>query len=642
MAADLGNRGRCAQPCRLPYKLIEEKGINKKEEVIDKGYLISPRDLCALDYIPSLINAGVKCFKIEGRLKSPEYVATVTRIYRKYIDMVLNEDEYIVDEKDILELKQIFNRGGFSSGHLSNKSNHDLIFKEKPNNMGLYVGNVAGYNKQKGHIKLLLNENLAIGDTINFENENTKYTISELMINNLNVPSARTGSTVTIGRMKGNIKLGDKIYKLSSKSQLDKAQESYASENKKLPLICNLSIKKGKPIIMDVHLQDLEFSLYKHIGVKIQSNLIPDKALKSPITKERIIAQVTKTKDTPFEFKEINLDLEDDVFIPSIKEFNEIRRMALIKLENIIISKNKRISHLTENDINYLLKEFLDINASKVLLANKKNIAVYFNIIHPNFDYNKLDDENISCVYIPLRYFMRKDCNIALKTITAKFKTYIYMPAIIKANYKNIIKHGLEDLLEIYNIGGFVISSLGDFVLLENYKDKYDFIGNFTLNVFNIYTISTLQKLGLSKITLSPESNLDNIKEVYELEKAKMPLELIVYGNTPVMKMNYCLLGKANKCYPECQMRCTSSNKYFLRDRLGFEFRILPDNIQTVTTIFNSRTTSIQHIDTNINSLRIDLLDESIDEINYIVKSVLDGTQLEGKKYTYGNLNRDV
>ena len=87
--------------------------------------------------MPRLIEAGVKCFKIEGRLKSPEYVAVVTKIYRKYIDMVLNGEEYKVDEKDVLALKQIFNRGGFSDGHLSNHANRGLVFKEKQNNMGL-------------------------------------------------------------------------------------------------------------------------------------------------------------------------------------------------------------------------------------------------------------------------------------------------------------------------------------------------------------------------------------------------------------------------------------------------------------------------------------------------------------------------
>lgn len=122
-----GNRGKCAQTCRLPYKLLEEKTYNKvilnsdgssqiKHESIynklDKGYLLSTRDLCSLEYIPQLIKAGVTSFKIEGRMKSPEYVATVTRIYRNYIDMSLsNTSGYKIDEADIKDLMQVFNRG---------------------------------------------------------------------------------------------------------------------------------------------------------------------------------------------------------------------------------------------------------------------------------------------------------------------------------------------------------------------------------------------------------------------------------------------------------------------------------------------------------------------------------------------------
>ena len=106
--------------------------------------------------------------------------------------------------------------------------------------------------------------------------------------------------------------------------------------------------------------------------------------------------------------------------------------------------------------------------------------------------------------------------------------------------------------------------------------------------------------------------------------------------------MNYCVLGVSNKCYPDCMMRCRTNNKYYLIDRLGFKFRILPDNVQTVTTIFNSKTTCITHVEAGIDSVRIDLLDESIDEINNIAKASLTGAKLEGKQYTYGNLNREV
>lgn len=117
---------------------------------MDKGYLLSPKDLCTLDYLPQLIDAGVKCFKIEGRLKSPEYVATVTRIYRKYIDKILNKEDYIVEDSDMKQLLQIFNRGGFSSGHLSDSPNKNLIFKERPNNIGLFLEILANLAAIKG------------------------------------------------------------------------------------------------------------------------------------------------------------------------------------------------------------------------------------------------------------------------------------------------------------------------------------------------------------------------------------------------------------------------------------------------------------------------------------------------------------
>ena len=649
MEVVLGNRGRCAQPCRLPYEVLEEKNINNKtsETIIDKGYLISPRDLCSLEYLPELINVGVKCFKIEGRLKSPEYVAIVTKIYRKYIDMFLNKKEYIIDEKDKLQLKQIFNRGEFSTGHLSNSPNRNLIFKEKPNNMGLYLGNVAGYNKLKGHIKILLNQPLSIGDTINFEKENTKYTISELMLDNLNIPNAEIGSKVIIGRMKGNIHIGDKVYKLSSKQQLLQANSSYLNENIKLPLECKISIKKDKPITMNIHLKDLHYHLYKNIDVHIASSLIPEIAKNNPISKDRIIAQVSKTNNTSFEFTKIDIDLDDGLFIPSIKELNEIRRMALSKLENIIISKNKRVIDLDETKLDKFYEKYSNsylnkYSIEKDLNNNLKQVSIYLNTINTNYNYLKLSKKYISCVYIPLRYFMRKEYFKSLKDITSNFKTYIYMPAIIKANYKNVIKHSLEDLIKEYNIQGFIVSSLGDFVLLEKYWKKYDFIGNFTLNSFNTTSINVFKSLGLSKITLSPELNLEDITTIYNIEKEHIPLELIIYGNIPIMKMNYCVLGISNKCYPQCMMRCRTNNKYYLIDRLGFKFRILPDNVQTVTTIFNSKITSITHIDTGINSVRVDLLDETIDEINNIAKSCMNGSKLEGKQYTYGNLNREV
>lgn len=569
-----GNRGRCAQPCRLPYELIEEKnnGVKTSDKVIDKGFLISPRDLCSLEYLPDLINAGVDCFKIEGRLKTPEYVATVTRIYRKYIDMALSGKNYAIDPKDVQDLKQVFNRGEFSTGHLSTLENRNLVFKEKPNHMGIYVGNVAGYNRLKGHIKLQLNSNIAIGDTINFEKENTKYTVSELCQNNSNIPNAGVGSKVTIGRMKGNIHIGDKVYKLSSKTLTTQAKASYEAEQKKLPLKCTIHIKKNEPVVMEVSVQG-SGRLYKNISVKIQSDLIPERSINAPTTEERVKKQISKTTDTPFEFTEIEVDMDKKVFLPSIRKLNEIRRMALTRIENIIISRVKRESNYSENKLENLRNKYL-ASAETMSLENEndKHVAAYFNIINPELDYSKLSNKYISCAYVPLRYFMNKRYSDALKTICSKFATYIYMPAIIKTNYKNVIKHGLEDYVKEYNIRGFVVSNLADFELLEKYKKQYEFIGNFTLNAFNSVSINVLKSLGLSRVTLSEELNLNDISNIMQIENQHVPLELIVYGNAPIMKMNYCVLGNSNRCYPQCKMRCQSHNKYYLRDRLRIRF----------------------------------------------------------------------
>ena len=253
-----GNRGKCAGPCRLPFELLE----NTKK--LDSGYLLSTRDLCGLEFIPKLINAGVKCFKIEGRMKNPEYVATVTRIYRKYIDLAYSNEEYVIDENDKKELLQVFNRGMSSSGHLSNDVNRNLVFKEKPSNMGLFLGKVQKFNSQKGYITVKLNEPINVGDTISLEYEDGSYTISELMnMNEQNIKEGKIGETVIIGRMKGNIRLSNNIYKMSSKVLSINAKNSYSKEYKKVPLTCNISLKNNEPIHVTVT-SSCNLELYKN------------------------------------------------------------------------------------------------------------------------------------------------------------------------------------------------------------------------------------------------------------------------------------------------------------------------------------------------------------------------------------------
>ena len=624
-----GNRGKCAGPCRLPFELLE----NKKS--INSGYLLSTRDLCGLEFIPQLIDSGVKCFKIEGRMKTPEYVATVTRIYRKYIDLALTNNDYLIDENDKKELLQVFNRGMSSSGHLSNKGNRNLVFKEKPSNMGLFLGKVQKYNSKKGYITIKLNETIDIGDTISIENEDGTYTISELMDTNMNnIKTTKISQTVIVGRMKGNIKLGCNIYKMSSKKLNTLSHESYQNENRKILLNCNISIKKKNPITISVNSSDKN-ELYKGLDINYTSDIIPLDAKTKPIDKNLIINQLSKTNSTPYIFKNINIDLDDNLFLPKLSTLNELRRTVLNMVEEYAINNMKRTSKY---------EKVVDLNNKSLKTKHKKTpkTSLLLNILNKSFDYSKLD--NIDSIYIPLKYFTMKEYREILHVLDNKFNLYIYMPTIVKSNYKNLLYNNIENTLKDFNIKGFIISNICNIKLLNTlFKDinkSFDLITNYTFNIYNSHSIEELKTLGVKRYTISPELNREIINSLCDC--IYLPNELIVYGKTPLLNMNYCLLGESDKCYPTCKQRCQNTNIYYLKDRLNMSFRIMPDNIQTVTTIFNSKITSLIPGEFNIDYARIDVLDENIDEINNIINRVNNNKRFEGNNYTSGNLNKII
>lgn len=627
-----GNRGLCAQPCRLQYELIEES--NKKISVLNKGYLLSPKDNFGVTFLPELIKSGISSLKIEGRMKTPTYVAVVTKFYRKYIDLIfnninldnqtlkqlINKNLEIINNEtglsDKEEITQVFNRGGFSTGHFSSLPNKELIFKEKPNNMGIYVGTISNINENKGHITLTLENSLSIGDKISINDE--IYTISELMINNQNFESLEAGHTVKIGRMKGKLSNGSKIYKLED-SKLNKYIFSSFKEDKnfkKVKINGEITVKSKMPISLKVWSYD---GFYKDLEVNLTTSTIPQKALRQPLTKDKLIEQISRTGNTEFEFENLFVNLDKNLFVQT-GALNELRRKVLNALEELVLNKYK---HNLENvELQYISPTLLDNSKTK-------KISLLLNILKLDNNYLKLS--HIDKLYIPLNYFLDRKYETLIKELANKFNIYIYLPNVIKDNKLKYIN--FKEISQTFSVKGFVISHLSQ---LEKVSDlKLENIGNFTLNIYNNYSINKLKELGFSTYTISPELSKFEINDV--LDKSCIPSEVTVYGKTPVMTNNYCYLGESNKCYKDCKQLCKTNNIFYLKDRLGFKFRILPDTTSTITTIFNSKTLSIKYDDILSTSIRIDILDENINEIQKIIDIISKGNCFEGQEYTNGN-----
>lgn len=600
-----GNRGKCAGTCRLPYSLLKD-GQDQ-----EKGYLLSSKDVCTLDILPELIEAGVKSFKIEGRMKSKEYVGIVTSIYRKYIDLAESNQEYIVDEEDREKLMQIFNRGGFSTGYLKGKLGKKMMYTKRPNHMGTLLGEVISYNQHKGHIKVKLSENLDLGDSIAIGDASCK--ISELMQENNNIKTAKVNQIVTIGRIKGKIKPKDKVYKTVSIKLNQEMDQKIGKENIKRKVNCNIELKQEK--VIKLEFQDID----TNISVRVTGDSIVQKADSTGITSKRVEEQLLKTGNTVFKIENINIKMDDNIIVP-ISSLNEIRRRGLEELEQRLLESFKR------EQIN--LK--LDFKEQSIMQKNDVKVTLCLNKINKEIDYSKL--KNVDNVYISFKYFLDENVKENIENISNNFSTYVMLPTVTKSNYEELIYNNLPKIAE--KVEGIVVSNLSQIYEIEKLGIKgKKIVANYTMNIENNFTVEELKKLEVCKYIVPPEAEKDTIQGLTRnIEK-----ETIVYGRTLLMTTEYCTIGTLKNCPAICQ-----KGKYTLKDRIGFEFPIYTDRVNCNNLIYNSKITSISYKDLDTDSIRIDILEETQGEIQEIIDTHKRGERLEGQNYTNGNLNREI
>lgn len=614
-----GNRGKCAQPCRLPYHL---------ENVLDEeNYYLSTKDICTIEMLPSLIQTGVHSLKIEGRMKSPEYVAAVTRIYRKYIDLSYTNNEYVVDKKDKETLLQVFNRGGFSEGYLKTQDPKEIWCNSRPKNSGTYLGQVLDYDKKKGNIKVKLEREVANGDLIEVVNkELSSAMVSYIRLKNDIVKKANIGDIVIIGDIKGKIEKGQKIYKIISKELNEELRKSFCLKSiKKNNVECEIKIG-----IDEVPKVSLKCNILgKDISVCVEYGEKCEKSIKKSLTKEEIIQIFSKTGDVPFKLKNIEVKMSDNLFT-KVSNLNNIRRKAFEVLSEEIVNKFKH------HDLMPVTQASSSIRLSDRNVNTKLSAYIHKGSVLKDYELLRRFDR----VYFSLEDVIKNKEEI-VKAIP-KEKIFIYIPTVTNQKYREYIKENMSFIKEIRNI---LITNIEHIEMFKNMKFNICLDNSF--NVFNSESLRVLNKYNISSINLSNELTLEQIKKMRVEKNSKV--EVDVYGNLQVMYSNFCALKANNRC------GLCKNIKYNLVDRKGKKFPCIFNNIGCNMQILNAdklfSLEATKQLVNKVEYMRVYIYDETKEKIKQVLdtidnikkgKSEYNIVSNNEVKYTNGHFFREV
>lgn len=580
-----GNRGRCAQPCRQRYELID---VYTGEVVNSNGdYLLSPRDLNAIEEIDKVIDAGVHSLKIEGRMKRPEYVATVIDGYRKTIDEYLATNKLNVSDETINDLYTIFNRK-FTKGLLLGDVGKDMMNSQLPNNQGLYVGTVVDYNKKAKRLKIKLANTLKKGDGINFGGG----TIGRIIKNGNIETIGYKGETIELDFV-GEARKGQIVFKTSDSELMDRVQATFTQDKEFVKNIIDakITIKLGqKPILTlkDRHSNE----------ATIEGDKIVEEAMKVALSKEKVETQLRKLGNTPYELDLLEVELDDNVSLP-ISLLNQMRRdcIELLNKERISI-KNRKYKNKT---IKYKPVQY-NRNKQQEISVKVKNLEQLESALECGVDRIYYEDTNT----------IDKAMSLAMKYN----KKVIYSaPRIIRnKEYNHLAKA---------NNAGVESVQVGNYGSIDYFKDKKLNI-DYYLNAFNSETINYYKEIGADTLCISQELNINEIKET--IKYTDINIESVVYGYTPLMITEYCPMGViVRDCKKDKRVAKCKESIYALRNSKGDEFRVSQD-IFCRSTIYNSNVTCMldnlyELHEIGINVLRLDFTLEDKGTVKEVIEA---------------------
>ena len=671
-----GNRGRCAQPCRLPYEV--ERG--KKS-----SYVLSPKDLCTVSILPELVEAGIDSFKIEGRMKNPEYVASIVSVYRKYLDFYLkNPDKpYEVAEEDNKLLLEAYNRGGFTKGYYHQHNGGDMMSMERPNHRGISVGKIEKI--QDGQIYFHPTVEIHKGDVLELPipgGENLPIT---------SPADCKPGKSFSLkARQVKRLKTGKEILRTANPWQKKQLSDEILTPVKKRKIVGKAEFFIGQPAKLTLWIQEKrmkhepkteddfreehsskkytqnegkpQVSEQESIQISIQGETVL-KADERPLTKEQIRKPLLQTGTSRFKFENLDIEVEEGAFLP-MGALKKLRREGLDQLQTCLEDSQRRTW-----DLGHFIpweKENTKINQKgkpgfqpEFLASAEDKEKLMFLISRPEID----------GLYVPIEEVTGEERRELVKKADEFQKSLYYaLPRVFRNKEQDEYDTLYEEFLK-EKPAGFLIRNIDELAWIrekESGRAEEDNQETYSPRIIldhSLYAYNREARWSLENILLSSEKtdrmDLDSIRITLPLELNKKELhdlidssidmeqEFILYGRIPLMVSAQCVSKNTKACEKK-------SGYLKMTDRYQKPFFTRRHCRHCYNTIWNGVPLSFHGMKTEISrlqpvSLRLHFTVEKEEEMDRIIRLFYEEWNRDGVssvkmqgEFTRGHYKRGV
>lgn len=619
------NRGVCAQACRLPYSVTIDDAY-----IIEEKYPVSPKDLCAYEELVGIVNCGIEALKIEGRLKTANYTAAITRAYRNAIDNIFDElsrgksPKTRLSEDEKYTMEQMFSRG-FTRGYLRGAEHQDIVSGTSSKNRGALLGETIGFFK--GGIIIRASASLKPGDGIVFESDNPEGQESGGRVYEI-FDGADKVKEFHIGKNSGKnkeirikleagkidftkIKIGCKVWKTDDPRLNAELAATYAGEKffYKRPVDARVEGMLGKPL-------RLALTDWDGNTAEAEDFAPAEYASHQPLNEAVLREYIGRLGNTPFVLNDISCDLTGDLMVP-FSRLNEFRRRAV---ENLI-GQRRAIGRGRASDTEKII-----LHKDKIL---KYNNEFYKGSGNPSAEIAVLcrNLEQISAAVsakdVGIIYADADEFEFLVNAREAVSKDKKFIPATVRT-YKPGETKLIRKLLDL-NPNGILARNLAAIKIIKEMKPGLPIYGDYSLNVANEFSALTLIENGVRQLSPSVDLGSD---ELMDLVKRSCPdwLELTVYRHIPMFYMEYCLfcrfLSRA-KNSKVCEGQC-KKHKITLKDRKNVFHSVRKDlgcrNIVFCGNAEQSFDGLHKFLNKGIRKFRLEFLDETEKDVSKIIR----------------------